>query len=422
MKRILILAILAAFSLNLNAQSTDSELFNDLSLTTGIYHPYYTTDLKQTKAPSGYKPFFIEHVGRHGSRYNLNDRTAYLLETLAKADSMQSLTEEGRLLFEKLKLIEGDSRGRYGDLSQLGIAEHRAIAERMYKNFPQVFKGKTPIIVARSSQVQRCIVSMASFVSELRAQNPNIRLDMEAALRFYYYVNNYEGISKRDKSLYRESCNAYEKELGNSPERLCKAIFKKEMEFEIDGAKFMSDLFQVARLVPDSAPNAEELDIMDFFTPEELVKEWKRDNYSMYMSFGPSKEYRNINLGDAVGFVKEFVEQADKAIEGENVAAFLNFTHDSRIVPLTALINLNGFDVQVEKADDLYKVWSDYKVIPMGSNMQLIFYRNRKNDVLVKVLYNEQESYFPGLEPISGPYYRWADLRSYFLERIKTVE
>ena len=35
--------------------------------------------------------------------------------------------------------------------------------------------------------------------------------------------------------------------------------------------------------------------------------------------------------------------------------------------------------------------------------------------VLVKVLYNEKEVTFPGLEPVSGPYYEWTALRAHFI-------
>ena len=55
----------------------------------------------------------------------------------------------------------------------------------------------------------------------------------------------------------------------------------------------------------------------------------------------------------------------------------------------------------------------------MASNLQMVFYRSKKGDVIVKLLYNEQETVIPGLEPFSGPYYRWTELREYLLSRIQ---
>ena len=57
--------------------------------------------------------------------------------------------------------------------------------------------------------------------------------------------------------------------------------------------------------------------------------------------------------------------------------------------------------------------------MPMASNLQMIFYRNRKGDVLVKLLRNEVETTIPALRSVSGPYYRWDDLRGYLLELVK---
>ena len=55
----------------------------------------------------------------------------------------------------------------------------------------------------------------------------------------------------------------------------------------------------------------------------------------------------------------------------------------------------------------------------MASNLQLIFYRAASgNPVLVKFLYNEQEVRIPALRPVTGPYYRWTDVKTWFESRI----
>jgi hypothetical protein len=51
----------------------------------------------------------------------------------------------------------------------------------------------------------------------------------------------------------------------------------------------------------------------------------------------------------------------------------------------------------------------------MGANIQIVFYRNRKGDVLVKVLHNEREQLLdPAVgKPVEGVYYRWEDMKGY---------
>ena len=51
----------------------------------------------------------------------------------------------------------------------------------------------------------------------------------------------------------------------------------------------------------------------------------------------------------------------------------------------------------------------------MGSNLQLIFYRNAGGDVLVRVLQNERDADVPALG--KGPFYPWTDLRAHILSR-----
>ena len=50
----------------------------------------------------------------------------------------------------------------------------------------------------------------------------------------------------------------------------------------------------------------------------------------------------------------------------------------------------------------------------MASNCQMVYYRNKKGEILTKILYNEKEVTLPGLKTDMAPYYRWDDLRAYF--------
>ena len=49
----------------------------------------------------------------------------------------------------------------------------------------------------------------------------------------------------------------------------------------------------------------------------------------------------------------------------------------------------------------------------MCTNVQMVFYRNRQGEVLVKFLRNEQETTLTRLQPWKGPYYKWSELRPY---------
>lgn len=58
--------------------------------------------------------------------------------------------------------------------------------------------------------------------------------------------------------------------------------------------------------------------------------------------------------------------------------------------------------------------WPGWRYTPFAANIQLIFYRGREGDVLVKPLLNERETRILGLEGF--PYYRWKDLKAWWLQ------
>lgn len=43
-----------------------------------------------------------------------------------------------------------------------------------------------------------------------------------------------------------------------------------------------------------------------------------------------------------------------------------------------------------------------------------VFYKDKKGDVLVKVLHNEREVHIP-VNTDMWPYYRWSDVRAYYV-------
>ena len=66
---------------------------------------------------------------------------------------------------------------------------------------------------------------------------------------------------------------------------------------------------------------------------------------------------------------------------------------------------------------DLPDAWSDPMNIPFATNMQMVFYRNRKGDVLVKFVYNGRERTIRDLVPVSGPYYSWPEVYAHFFPK-----
>ena len=153
-------------------------------------------------------------------------------------------------------------------------------------------------------------------------------------------------------------------------------------------------------------------DIMLGMTPEEFKVASGIYNAKQFMQHCGSAEQGEWRMHIMDPLVLEFVSRADEAVSGGRIAADLRFSHDVGLMPFFSLIGLEGYEKRLpfEEVNDW---WNATYMMPMAANLQLVFYRGRKGDVIVKVLFNEGESSFPALGP--GPFYPWTELRSYLL-------
>ena len=185
---------LAACAWPLSGQNARQEIYADPDKAGGVYYAYTYDNPARTPAPEGYEPFYISHYGRHGSRYHSKEEAyAEPLAALRKADKAGALTPKGREVLAKVETLAADACKRYGDLSPRGVQEHRGIAERMFAAYPGVFStdgGRVCRIESRSTQVPRCILSMAAFNERLKELNPAIRATRDASARDLCYLAN----------------------------------------------------------------------------------------------------------------------------------------------------------------------------------------------------------------------------------------
>ena len=122
--------------------------------------------------------------------------------------------------------------------------------------------------------------------------------------------------------------------------------------------------------------------------------------------------------------LRKIIEEADSCIVLQNPGATLRFGHETMVMPLTVLMGLNGYDLVTDDYAHLdQKGWVNYRIFPMGANIQLVFYRRNtgNKDVLVKVLLNENEATLP-IKSNTAPYYKWSEVRQYYLDKINAFD
>ena len=172
-----ITALMLLAGLPLSGQTTRQEMFDDIRKTAGVYYAYPVSEIQaQTKAPKGYKPFYISHYGRHGSRYLIADADyKWIIDLFEKGKEQQALTALGEDVLKRLQLLWKEVEGRGSDLTPLGVRQHQGIAERMFLSYPEVFTDNRKIS-ARSTIVLRCAMSMAAFGDKLKELNPKLSI------------------------------------------------------------------------------------------------------------------------------------------------------------------------------------------------------------------------------------------------------
>jgi hypothetical protein len=158
--------------------------------------------------------------------------------------------------------------------------------------------------------------------------------------------------------------------------------------------------------------------LMDLFDAEDLYLMWQVDNVYWYLQHGACKLNGGNRPYSQRYLLRQLIADADSCLRLERPGAQLRFGHETVLLPLVCLIGVNGYNLATDNLEELEeKGWWSSSVFPMGSNLQFIFFRSgiKDNDVLFKVLLNEEEATLP-LQTDVAPYYHWNDFRQYCLE------
>ena len=387
------------------------------------YRLYPTPDTTAlTPAPAGKKAFYISHYGRHGSRY-LNSKKAYTIpyNILHQADSLGKLTTLGQSVKKQLAIIIDDSQGRWGDLSAIGQQQLRDIARRMMHNFPEIFEGDAHI-QARSTNVNRCMLSMGSALQQMVTINPKLRIDMDASMSDMWYLN-YQDKLLRDSMMTYKAKRVYDKfsNLKHRNDKLLNRLFNDSVYVreQVDDVWLTYYLLKT-ELMQTNTHNYELVASSDLFTDEEIYLFWQRENAWWYISYGPSLLNGGHEPYTQRKLLRKLIQDADSCIHLDRPGAQLRFGHETIVLPLTCLLGLNGFDFQTENLDEVESHgWWASLVITMAANLQFVFYRSdvNDNDIVFKVLLNEQEATLP-IPTDMPPYYHWHDFKTYYLKKL----
>lgn len=406
----------------------------------GVYYAYPAPKKPvSVKAPEGYTPFYISHYGRHGSRWLPSDSRYIWVNQ--HFDDESNLTPLGKKVKGWLTQVWENAKGNGGKLTKLGEKQHRGIADRMVRNFPQIF-AKGNHVQARSSVVDRCAKSMLAFTDELRQLQPSLDMDVKtdsADMAWIAYTSpEVKALENRTHIVAKVS-----------PDRFLHQLFKDITKVD-DPMKLMSEIHTIASSIQDvglnfkSYPRQIEKGLYGLFTDEEFDAFYDANNLRMTICNGEYPTNERIPARSAISLWENVEAEADKALASDRPSATLRFGHDTSLYRLYSLMNM--FFARPDACCDTDAKMASYKkesdamdvVVPMAANLQLVFYKKKQWDraypesnVLVRILCNERNVgelnlnayiYNDDIEDMAGNYYTWASLKNYMHEYIHYLE
>ena len=254
----------------------------------GLYSSYTHGNLEDTKAPSGYSPFYISHYTRHGSRYLVQEEDFQVVSEFEKYDAEGKLSDKGKSLLADMQKLYGEHKRMFSFLTLKGGSQQQDIARRMARRFPAVFRkgGKIRCI---SSPAQRCIQSLANFTLSLSAEHNDLDFSIHSGHRYYdiiaprladsEYKKHY--IQLRDSLILSDGIS----------QSAVKECFLAPDEIEVDWTSMTHDIYTLCCAM--QCQDYEAPGMNTYFTTEQLESLWRAENTYNYgvfcdtLTFGP---------------------------------------------------------------------------------------------------------------------------------------
>ena len=429
MRKIFVVLSVLLLTVSLKAQIIKKDQVNadNLKKMAGSVYAYEAPTEPLTPAPKGFKPVYLTHFGRHGSRF-LDNASNYdrPYNILKEADDAGALTDFGKDVLRRVEIIRAEADVRAGDLTPKGMQQHRDIARRMVENYPELFTNDK-IIMARSTTSHRVLVSEYSALMQILRMRPKIRLDYDSSNHdepWMYTEDKAVSAHKRKISAAVSEFN----QRHTHPERLMSVLFKDPEYIKTAGGRDQSSslysaLYDMASYVQGSDPG---VDLNDVFTYDEWYDLFLMNNMRWYSQAGFSPLTDNVIPYGHCVTLQNFIDFADEALAGNGISVILRYGHEVTLMSFFSLLDLNGSGYSTDDLESVADHWAAYNLAYMGGNVQWVFFRDKKGEVIVKFLLNEKEATLPETVPFytdakgkeQRPYYKWEDVRNFYLAKI----
>lgn len=360
----------------------------------------YPEEVTAIVLPDSLKPVFINHVGRHGARYPASSANCLkLARALAMADSLGTITPLGRELKALNDFVIEESSGRWGALDSLGMAEQRAIASRMFRNFPSVFTDGCKVR-SISSYSPRVMMSMYSFTHQLDRLDNKLEFTTSTGrvnsplMRPFDVDQDYLDFRAQEQwqpvydEFFEQTC----------PTAAIVRVLGKDYPFA-DANEWRDLAITEYYVLAGCSAMSIEAEIDKYFSRDELNRLWSCFNLRQYLQ-RTATTVSSVPADIASYLLLDIIETTDRFIEGKDGATgvCLRFGHAETLMPLLSLMRLDGCYYLTNYFDSVAENWQDFTVVPMAANLQIVVSRAKgSGHYYVTAYHNEKPiSLLPG--------------------------
>ena len=402
--------------------------------------------LEYTAPPAGYEADFIYWLNRHGSR-NLSgfkyDKS--WLDMIALAESEDQLTEMGKTVKQDILKIANYEKGKYGLLTLLGKNELYMLGQRAGVVYQDLFSSGRPL-QADATRKERTRESRDSYLTGL------LTTGYEGEITATYFKKNEDpylralDIAPRYKE-YKENGDWYENVIAFTEtdearvmtERVVSQFFKPEFVERLDKGEFefysedddviinslataTNALWEMYIILPALKDDGfSNVNMRKYFNIDELEMFEKVQNAKSFYTKGPGEpDEEPIALEIMAPLAKRMINEVDTRLSGETDAlGVFSFAHAETVVPLVGFLEIEDSAVPNDDIAEAITYWDVAYYGPMAANLEWIIYTAEGKEPLVKMLLNEKETAFASaIKPVSGPYYKWSDVKSYYGKKV----
>lgn len=407
------------------AQTVSEELRADVRRAAGMHYALAVKELEKVPAPDGKKPYYINHYGGPSPYYL--ERPEYYddpFNTLSRADSLGKLTDMGRDVLRKVTLLRSEAHNRTGELTEAGKLQARENVRQIIKLVPEIFSGNC-YVDCRSVVDNHCLLTLGEAAVEVSRAHQPLRMNINASQSSQAWMNPQDEMleDQRSDSLAMVHYAEFTARWAPDDQHLMSTLFNDaDYALTVDAAALSRQLFDLAGSTQytGTADHSQSFNLYDVFSPEEIHRHWMRRNAWAYIRYGGC----SLNGGHQPYIQRRplwnLIHQGDSMLRLDYPVVHLRYTHESVVMSLVCLLELNGYGVHTDCLDSLEALgWADYRIMPLGGSMIMIHYRSDKNDPdpMVRVLLNGSDAQLP-IKTDCAPYYHWQDVKRYYLRKL----